>query len=133
MILTDGNETPLAVAIAAADEHESRHIEPLLDAAVVALPDPTRLVYDKAADSDRLRERLRRRGVDLICPHRSNRKRPKTQDGRKLRRYRHRWKIERSISWLHNYRRLVTRYEHRADLFLGFTKLACMFTILQRF
>ncbi|NLK45227.1 MAG: transposase, partial [Treponema sp.] len=59
-----------------------------------------RLIYDKAADSDPLRERLKKRGIDLIVPHKTNRRKPKTQDGRKLRRYRKRWKIERTISWI---------------------------------
>ncbi|WP_425618101.1 transposase [Anatilimnocola sp. NA78] len=44
----------------------------------------------------------------LICPHRRGRVQPPTQDGRPLRRYRRRWIIERTISWLHSFRRLVT-------------------------
>jgi len=66
---------------------------------------PSRLIYDKAADSDPLRERLAKRGVDLVCPHHKNRVKKPTQDGRKLRRYKRRWKIERTIAWLHNFRR----------------------------
>jgi IS5 family transposase len=38
-----------------------------------------RLIYDKAADSDSLRKRLKRRGIDLICPHRDGRKSPPIQ------------------------------------------------------
>lgn len=94
---------------------------------------PKRLIYDKAADCDALRLRLRKRGIDLISPHRRGRVRPRLQDGRKLRRYKRRWKIERSISWLQNFRRLVTRYEHHAHLFLGFLQLACLYTTLRRF
>ncbi|GIX04975.1 MAG: hypothetical protein KatS3mg114_0844 [Planctomycetaceae bacterium] len=52
-----------------------------------ALPRPERLLYDKAADADWLRESLQTRGIELICPHRANRTRPATQDGRPLRRY----------------------------------------------
>ena len=52
-------------------------------------PAPRRLVCDKGYDSDPLRDRLlMERDIDLVCPHRKNRKRPATQDGRKLRRYR---------------------------------------------
>jgi transposase len=80
-----------------------------------------------------LRLRLAKRGIDLICPHRKNRARPKLQDGRKLRRYRRRWKIERSISWLSNFRRLVVRYERRAHLFRGLVRLACLYTTLRGF
>ena len=94
---------------------------------------PQRLLYDRAADSDPLRERLAQRRIELICPHRRGRKRPRTQDGRAFRRYERRWKIERSIAWLFNYRRLVVRYEHHDFLFRGLLQLACAFTILKRF
>lgn len=129
----DGDRTPLGVVIAAANEHEVRHIERLLDAAVVDLPEQVRLLYDGAADSDPLRERLAARGVDLICPHRSNRVKPPTQDGRKLRRRRHRWRIERTNAWLQNYGRISIRKDRLPSIFLGWTQLACLFTILKRF
>jgi len=73
------------------------------------------------------------RRIELICPHRSNRTKPSRQDGRALRRYVRRYRIKRSISWLHNFRRLVTRWEYYADLFQGFLHLTCLFTILKRF
>lgn len=132
LTLIDGQGTPVAVDIASASPHEVTLIETLLTKRVVRRK-PRRLIYDTAADSDPLRQRLARRGIELICPHRKNRTRPKTQDGRKLRRYRRRWKVERTISWLQNFRRLVVRYEHHAHLFLGFAQLACLFTTLQRF
>ena len=125
MVLIDGRGLPLGIDTASASPHEVTLIEPLLEKRVLRRK-PRRLIYDAAADSDPLRERLRRRGIDLICPHRKNRKKPPTQDGRKLRRYRHRWGVERSISWLQDFRRLVTRYEYHAHLFHGLVQLACM-------
>jgi len=133
MICSDGQGIPLAVMTETASRHEVKLVEPLLENMTLQNRQPSRLIYDKAADSDPLRARLKERGIDLICPHKINRKKPKTQDGRKLRRYKRRWKIERSIAWLHNYRRIVTRWEYHAHLFLGFVKLACMFTLLKRF
>ena len=47
---------------------------------------PERLVGDKAYDSDPLDETLKEQGIEMIAPHRNNRKKRKTQDGRKLRR-----------------------------------------------
>lgn len=132
MVLVDGHGTPLAAEIASASPAEVTLIEPLLEKRILRRK-PRRLIYDRAADSDPLRARLAKRGIELICPHRKNRKRPPTQDGRPLRRYARRWKVERSISWLFNFRRLVVRYEHHAHLFHGFVQLACLFTILQRF
>ena len=71
---------------------------------------PKNLVGDNGYDSDKLDSELRRYGIELIAPHRMNRKNT-TQDLRRLRRYRRRWKIERLFAWLQNFRRLVVRYE----------------------
>jgi len=94
---------------------------------------PQRLIYDKAADSDALRDRLGKRGIELICPHRANRKKPKRQDGRKLRRYKRRWKVERTFAWLGNFRRLVVRYERSITMYSAFFHLACLIIALRQF
>ena len=68
----------------------------------------------------------------MIAPHPRNRSKPKkTQDGRKLRRYKRRWKAERLFAWLGNFRRLVVRYETRAENFLGFVRLGCAVILLR--
>lgn len=134
LILMDGDQTPLGAVIAPANHHETRHIERLLDSSVVELPAQCRLLYDKAADSDDLREKLSLRNVDLIAPHRENRMKPPIQDGRKLRRLKRlRWKVERTNAWLHGYNRFIIRKDRLAMMFLGWTQLACLFTILKRF
>jgi len=74
---------------------------------------------------------LREEGIEVIAPHRKNRKKAKTQDGRKLRRYKRRWKIERLFAWLQNFRRLVVRYERRAENYLGFVHLGCIVILLR--
>ena len=132
MVLTDARGTPLSVEILNASPAEVTLIESLLDRRRLRRR-PKRLIYDRAADSDPLRQRLARRGIDLICPHRKSRRRPPLQDGRKLRRFRRRWKIERTNSWLQNFRRVVVRYEFHADLFLSFVQLACLLITLRRF
>jgi transposase len=133
MVLADASGLPLAVEIASANQAEVNLIEPLLNSAATAHV-PEVLVYDKAADCDALRDRLLdERGVDLVAPHRRNRVRPKKQDGRKLRRYKRRWKVERTISWLHNFRRLVVRYEFYSCLYHGFAMLACLLMAVRRF
>lgn len=132
MLLTDNRGLPLSVSVAAASKAEVHLIEPLLNKAVVRPPRPSHLLYDKAADCEPLRRRLARRRLELICPHRRNSKRPPL-DGRKMRRYRQRWKIERSIGWLETYRRVATRYERNSDLFLGFVQLACLIRVITKF
>ena len=92
---------------------------------------PRRLIGDRAYDADPLDEELAKLGVEMIAPHRRNRKRPKTQDGRPLRRYKRRWKIERLFAWLGNFRRLVVRYERSALNYLGFVQLGCILILLR--
>jgi len=139
MVVADGQGVPLGIHLDSASPNEVTLIETTLDTVAVPRPgrgrprkNPTRLIYDRAADSDPLRERLKRRGIELICPHRRNRKKPKTQDGRKLRRYKRRWKIERTIGWLGNFRRLVVRWDHQITAYRAFIHLACLLIVLRQ-
>src|SRR5271169_914196 len=93
---------------------------------------PVRVIADKAYDSDPLRKRLRQRGIELIVPHRCNRKKPATQDGRALRRYRRRWIVERTNAWLGNFRRLVVRYDRSLTIYGAFFHIACFMIVLRR-
>src|SRR5438105_11304217 len=96
-------------------------------------PQPWRLVCDKGYDSDPLRGRLlMERDIDLVCPHRKGRKKPATQDGRKLRRYKRRWTVERTFAWLGNFRRLVVRYEHKLSMYQAFFHVACLLITLRQ-
>ena len=88
------------------------------------------MIGDAAYDSDPLDARLARQHITLIAPNRRCRRVP-TQDGRALRRYRRRWKIERLFAWLQQFRRLVTRYERRAANFLGLVQLGCIVILLR--
>jgi len=118
MAVTDRHGLPVAVHTAAATPHEvTLGCPPLLQG---FLPHwPQRLIGERADDSDPLAQRLALAGVELIAPHKRNRKRPPTQDGRPLRRYRRRWKGERLVAWLQNSRRLLPRFEYYADNYLG--------------
>jgi transposase len=93
---------------------------------------PVRVMADKAYDSDPLRKRLQRRGITLICPHKKNRVRPATQDGRTLRRYQRRWIVERTNGWLGNFRRLVVRYDRSLTIYGAFFHIACFMIVLRR-
>jgi transposase len=94
---------------------------------------PERLIGDKAYDSDPLDHEVRQQfGAEMIAPHRQGR-RPdrRTQDGRPLRRFKRRWKIERLFAWLYNFRRLVVRYEYHSENYFGFIQLACIMILLR--
>ena len=87
---------------------------------------PQRIVADKAYDSDRLRMRLLDRGIELIVPYRRSTRNMRYADGRKLRRYRRRWKVERTFAWLGNYRRLVVRWDRSIVSYRAFFHIACI-------
>jgi IS4 transposase len=70
-------------------------------------------------------------GIEMIAPLTSTRTKTLTQDGRTLRRYRRRWKVERLFAWLHNYRRIVVRWERYPDNFLAMLHLASAIILLR--
>ena len=133
MAIADAHGLPISVCIASASPHEVTLVEQTVDSTFLKHA-PDKLIGDRAYDSDPLDERLlEQRGVEMISPHRSSRRRPPTQDGRPLRRYRKRWQIERLFAWLQNFRRLVTRYEYKALNFLGFVQLGCLVILSRQF
>lgn len=131
MAVADGHGLPIAVGIASGPRHEAKLVVETLGQRFVR-GRLQRLIGDKAYDSNPLDAELSKRGIDMIAPHHP-RVRRKTQDGRKLRRYHRRWLVERLFAWLLRWRRLVTRYEHKAENFLGFVQLACVVILLRRF
>lgn len=139
MVVADGKGVPLGVFITSASPGEVTLVDRTL--ATISVPrngpghpksTPTRLIGDKAYDSDPLRTSLSKRGIELISPHRSNRRRAKRQDGRSLRRYARRWIIERTIAWYGGFKRLVVRNERSHELFLAFFHIASALIALRR-
>jgi transposase len=130
MAVADRAGFPLAVHTAAATPHEVTLVPGTL-AATFTPERPARLIGDRAYDSDPLDIVLAAQGIEMIAPHRTNRKKPATQDGRPLRRYRRRWKVERLFAWVQNFRRLVVRHEYHAENFLGLVHLGCIMILLR--
>ena len=130
MALADSDGLPLAVHIAGGNRFDSVLTEGTLDAAFVESL-PPRLIADKAWDGRALQLRLKQeRGIELIAPKRKNSRRH--QDGRMLRRYKRRWMVERLFAWLKRWRRIATRWERKAENFLGFVQLGCVILLLRR-
>jgi transposase len=124
MAVADSAGLPVAVYAESATPHEVTLLQQILAEIFVAEP-VQRLIGDSAYDSDRLDRELAETGVEMIAPHRSNRKH-NTQDGRALRRYCRRWKIDRLFAWLQNFRRLTVGWEHSLENFVGMIHLACV-------
>ncbi len=140
MVVVDGRGIPLGDHLCSASPSEVRLAETTLAAIRVGRrhragrprQKPLRVIADKGYDSDALRRRLRRRGILLIAPHRSNRHRTPPQDGRVLRRYKRRWTVERTFAWLGNFRRLVVRYDRSLQIYRAFFHIACFMIVLRR-
>src|SRR5579864_2744115 len=129
MAVADRHGLPVAVCVESATPHEVKLATSTL--VQMFVPEaPQNLIGDNAYDSDKLDAELRRYGIELIAPHRRNR-RNTTQDLRRMRRYRRRWKIERLFAWLQNFRRLVVRYERYAENFLGMLYLGGCLILLR--
>ena len=112
-----------ALALTAGNHNDIGQLLPLVD----AIPPvrgkrgrprrrPRRLLGDGAYHSRRHRQELRRRGISAAIP------RPRRQHGSGL--GRERWVVERTIAWLHQYRRRRVRYERRADIHDAFLQIA---------
>ena len=132
MAITDAGGAVLSVSVESASPHEVTLVETTLEVRFIEEL-PERLIGDRAYDSDPLDEQLAQMGVEMIAPHKSNRKKKKTQDGRKLRRYKRRWKVERFFAWLFNYRRSIVRYEYKEQNFKAIILLASSMILLKSF
>ena len=128
--VADRHGLPVAVHTASAAPHEVTLVHPTLTQRLTAAQ-PHRLIGDRAYDREPLDRSLAALGIELIAPHKRNRKRPPTQDGRPLRRYRRRWKVERLFAWLQNDRRILTRFEYHPANYLGFVHLGCILILLR--
>lgn len=133
MVLVERQGIPLGITITTASPPESTLAEATLSARVTPRRRlPKHLIADRGYDSDPLRERLADRGVVLTCPYRRNNRRRRYEDGRRLRSYRHRWIIERTIAWFGAFRRLQIRYERSTRMFLAFFQFAAALIALRR-
>ncbi len=131
MAVADRSGLPIAVGIESGQRNEQKLVVGTLKKSFLRKELPKILIGDKAYDSDPLDAELAAMGIEMISPHHPRRRR-KTQDGRKLRRYKRRWKVERLFAWIFRFRRLVTRYEEKAENYLGLLQLACAQILLRR-
>jgi transposase len=132
MAIVDRHGLPLSVSTHAANHHEVRLVQLCFDFYMIEAK-PKNLIGDRAYDSDPLDEELRKDGIEMIAPHRSNRTKPPTQDRRRLTRYTRRWLVERFFAWIQWQRRILVRWEYHTQNFLGFVQLACLVVLFRRF
>ncbi len=123
-VLVDANGVPLVAILTGANTNDVTQLLPLVDAIPPIrgvrgrpLQKPGVVYADRGYDSTRHRRALRERGIKPVIAKR------RTEHGSGLGKYR--WVVERTHSWLHNFRRLRTRFERRAYIHEAFLKLGC--------
>lgn len=132
MVLVDGRGTPLGVYVDSASPSEMKLALPTLKTIKVAGGKPEQLIADRGYDSNAVRADLVKEGIEPIIPARGNNTKATHQDGRKLRKYRKRWIVERTNAWIQNFRRVAMRYERSAAIYTGLVHMACALIVLRR-
>lgn len=121
----------LSVSTHAANHHEVKLVQLSFDFYMIeAMPDL--LIGGRVYDSADLDDDLRGKGIKMVSPHRKNRKKPKTQDGRELRLYKRRWIVERFFAWTKHKRRRLNRRELYPENFLGFVQVYAAVLLLRK-
>lgn len=133
MVLVERQGLPVGITITSASPAECT----LVDATLATRVTPHRryphhLLGDRAYDSDPLRAHLAKRGIVFTAPYRDNRVVRPYEDKRRLRTYRHRWIVERTIAWFGAFRRLLIRHERSTRMFLAFFQFAAALIALRR-
>lgn len=123
MAIVDSSGMPVSLLIASAAPHAITLVKQIINARFTRRS-IRRLTGDKAYDSDQMDRERKELGTALNAPHRAGRKSAATQDGRKRRSCKQRWKVERYFAWLFNFRKCVVRYEYKEENFLAFLLLA---------
>jgi putative transposase len=127
-VLTDGRGVPIGVAVAGANTHDMRLAEATLASVPVAAPDPAdveqHLCLDKGYDYAAVRQTVDEFGYTAHIPARGAGDAPPAKTpGYRARR----WVVERTHSWMNRFRRLLVRWEKKADNYLALIHLACAF------
>lgn len=133
MALADSRGLPLSISIAEGSRHDVVLTDLALDSSFINTL-PARVIGDKAWDSAKHQNRLlTERDIELIAPKKGGvRRNKRRQDGRSLRRARRRWKVERLFAWIKNFRRLSTRWEYKAENYLGMLYLGCLMILVRQ-
>ena len=123
-LLTDAQGVPLAVELTAANVHDSQvaidlvdSVQPIYSPRGRPRHRPQAIVADKAYDSKQIRQELRCVGIRPLIPRRGT--------GRERGVGPVRWVVERTHSWLSQFRRLRVRYEKLPDIHEAFLLIGC--------
>lgn len=125
-ILVEADGGPLGLATSGANVHDSKLLEPTLDACVIKRPDTRELIQhlclDKAYDSKRCERICEQAG---LVAHIRRIGEEKFDDAGEKTNPARRWVVERTIGWLQRCRAILIRYEKKSANYEGLVQLAC--------
>ncbi len=124
--MVDSQGNPLAITCGRANHHDQKFALKTIDQITVRgrIRRPKRLGADKGYDDDRFRKELKQRQIQPCLIRRQNNRKNITKSELKEKKYsQQRWKVERSINWLNNNRRVDRFMEKRTATYQGFCHL----------
>ena len=129
--MVDATGIPLAWTLTGGNRNDVTQLIPLIDRVppirgLVGRPRrrPKIVSADRGYDHDKYRRLLRGRGITPEIARR------RTGHGSRL--GRHRWVVERTFAWLHQFKRLLVRYDRRAEIHEAFLALGCCLVCFRR-
>ena len=136
-LLTDAKGIPLAVVLCGANRHDSKKLLDVLDAVVIAVPDPApekqrHLLLDRGYDTPACRKVALKEGFVAHIPKKASEQTPLPPPGDPERHPPRRWVVEVGHSWFNRFRRLMTRWEKKQENYLGFVELAACLIIWRK-
>lgn len=124
-LLVEGSGVPLSIVVAGAHVHDVKLLEPTLDSVVVERPEhkarrQEHICADKGYTGEPALKAVEER---RYIPHIKQRGKENVNKGKKH--PARRWVVERTISWLNQFRKLTVRYEKTKRSYMGLLELAC--------
>ena len=130
-LLVDATGIPLAWTVTGGNRNDVTQLVPLIERVPpvrgrVGHPRrrPDRVTADRGYDSNALRDQLRDRGIEPEIANRYH------SHGSGLGRAR--WVVERTFAWLHHLKRLLVRYDRRAEIHEAFLAIGCCLVCFRR-
>ena len=131
MGIVDRHGLPLAVSTHAANHLAVTLVQLSFDFDMIEAK-LENLIGDRSYDSDKLDAEFKEEGIEMIAPHKRNRRKSRTQDGCRLRRYDRREVVERFFAWIQWQRGILVRWEYYSVNFLGIVEVACIVILLRQ-
>jgi transposase len=126
-VLTEGHGVPIGLAAEGANRHDMKLVRETIEHIVIDRPEPTEeqpqgMCLDKGYDYQEVRDTLQEFGFTAHIRSRGEEAQAlKREAGQRARR----WVVERTHSWMNRFRRILIRWEKKAENYVAFLHFAC--------